>query len=435
MPKNRLKLNFELESAVDRTQFITGYLAQLDFKLNEREIETISNYILWGKDARGHNAQQNGDIELKKWASVPVESLEALAETPGFQEATLRPLTEPPTRIQRTTFNRQDVLRDAPDHLKSVYNDLFRQIDELELELNYYELWAGRRKLPPRAKLEAAFTEEERTAINKKALKLSQFKYLKLRHLLVDLRSQQYVYYDTHKSQALPHTGAHESVFAADSTYIGEDISVYPIGLRDNSPLSQKLFNYERDPAPSDFSEEELVQISNLLWKKHTKNYVDFTQSSHVLNIYLLRAGLQDEQEQDRDGLYGAADKLLQTLKYYETRANLSPLQKDLLELKLSNVPNLDIAKRLNSQYQKSYNENYISTIFHQKIIPSIAEAAARHRRILENIFFPENFKKCKDCGRVLLMTGDNFVKQKKSSDGFSPRCKQCEKLKRSKYK
>jgi hypothetical protein len=84
MPKNRLKLNFELESAVDRTQFITGYLAQLDFKLNEREIETISNYILWGKDARGHNAQQNGDIELKKWASVPVESLEALAETPGF---------------------------------------------------------------------------------------------------------------------------------------------------------------------------------------------------------------------------------------------------------------------------------------------------------------------------------------------------------------
>lgn len=435
MPKNRLKLNFELESAEDRTQFINDYLPTLDFSLSEHELDTISNYILWGKDAKGRNSQQNGEVELKKWTQTPIESLEALAETPGFQETSLRPLSEPPIRIQRTVFSRQAALENAPDHLKQVYMDLFRQIDEIELELNYYELWVGKRKLPPREKLEQTFTEEERIALNEKALRLSQFKYLKLRHLLVELRAQQYTYYDSYKTQILPHPGAREPVLQSESIYIGEDISIYPIGLKEETVLSDKIFNLEREPAPNDFGEEELQEISKLLWRPQTKIYIDFTKPEHVLNIYLTRADLEDQQLEDPHNIYGAAARLLNTLEYYETRANLSPLQKDLLELKLRNVPNLEIAKQINKTYNKSYNENYISTIFHQKIIPSVAAAAQAHREILENIFYPENFKKCKDCGRVLLMTGDNFVRQKKSSDGFSPRCKQCEKIKRSKYK
>lgn len=435
MPKNRLKLNFELESAEDRTQFINEYLPTLDFSLSEHELDTISNYILWGKDPKGKNAQQNGDVELKKWTSTPTESLEALAETPGFQETSVRSLSEPPIRITRTVFDRNRALQDAPDHLKSVFTDLFRQIDEIELELNYYELWVGKRKLPPREKLEQSFSEEERMVLNEKALRLTQFKYLKLRHLLVELRAQQYTYYDSYKEQILPHPGAREPVIQSENIYIGEDISIYPIGLKDGSKLSGKIFNAEREPAPSDFEPEELQTISKLLWKKQTKIYIDFTKPEHVLNIYLMRADLEDQQLEDPHNIYGAAARLLDTLKYYETRANLTPLQKDLLELKLHNTPNLEIAKQINKTYNKSYNENYISTIFHQKIIPSVAEAAVSHREILENIFYPENFKKCKDCGKVLLMVSNNFVKQKKSSDGFSPRCKQCEKIKRSKYK
>ena len=435
MPKNRLKLNFDLESAEDRTQFVNGYLPTLDFTLSEHEIETISNYILWGKDARGKNAQQDGEIELKKWASTPVESLEALAETPGFQETSVRPLSEPPARIQRITFSRTRALQEAPEHLKPVFEDLFRQIDELELELNYYELWTGKRKLPPREKLEQVFTEEERVHLNEAALRLSQYKYLKLRHLLVELRTQQYTYYDTYKSQILPHPGAKEPILQPENIYIGEDISIYPIGLKDESPLSNKLFNAAREPAPSDFTESELKEISKRLWAEQTRIFIDFTNPTHVLQLYLMRADLSDQGLEDPHNIYGSAARLIQTLEYYEIRANLSPLQKDLLELKLRNVPNLEIAKQINQTYNKSYNENYISTIFHQKVIPSIAAAAQTHREILENIFYPENFKRCRDCGRVLLMNSNNFVKQKKSSDGFSPRCKQCEKIKRSKYK
>lgn len=434
MPKNRLRLDFSLESAEERAAFVQEYMADLTFVPNEYELETISNYILWGKDSKGKNIQQNGDVELKKWTQTPVESLEALAETPGFSETSVRSLREPPARIQRTAFSREKALECAPPHIQEIYKDLFRQIDEIELELNYYEVLIGKRKIPPREKLEQSFSEEEQENLKQKASQLTQYRYLKLRHLLVELRTEQYTYYDMYNTRVLPHPGAREPNLQAENIYIGEDITVYPVGLKDKSPLAAKIFS-ARGPEPGDFNEEELQQISSLLWKKHTNNFIDFTNSDHVLNMYLLRADLQDQQLEDPYNIYGAAQYLLDTLQFYEDKANLTQLQKDLLELKLHNVQNLDIAKQLNQTYNKTYNENYISTIFHQKIIPSIAAAASEHREILENIFYPENFKKCKDCGRVLLMTSTNFVRQKKSSDGFSPRCKQCEKIKRSKYK
>ena len=102
--------------------------------------------------------------------------------------------------------------------------------------------------------------------------------------------------------------------------------------------------------------------------------------------------------------------------------------------MKLAHKLNAEIASFLNKKYDNHYNENYISTLFHQKLIPQIAAAAVAHREIAENLFFPENFKKCRDCGQVLLLNSDNFVRQKKSMDGFAPRCKRCEKVKRSRY-
>ena len=200
----------------------------------------------------------------------------------------------------------------------------------------------------------------------------------------------------------------------------------------DDTKLAQKLFG---ELQPSNFSQEDLQEISDFLWKEKKGPFIDFSNPTHLLAIYRLRAELMDEQEIDPAHLYGAADSIVKTLIYYEEKANLSPLQKDILEYKLSKRSNICIAEEINKKYNKSYNDNYISTIFHQKIIPQIADAAREHLEIVENLFYPENFKKCRDCGRVLLLTTDNFMRQKKSSDGFSPRCKACEKIKRSKYK
>ncbi|MBO7716971.1 MAG: hypothetical protein J6S85_25620 [Methanobrevibacter sp.] len=55
MPKNRLNLNFALETAEDRAQFVRDYMDTITFTPNETELETISNYILWGKTSNGKN--------------------------------------------------------------------------------------------------------------------------------------------------------------------------------------------------------------------------------------------------------------------------------------------------------------------------------------------------------------------------------------------
>lgn len=354
-------------------------------------------------------------------------------ESPGFREANFRSLSQPKLKISKTVFDREKALREAPEEVKLYLVDLFKQIDTIELTLNYYDLLHGGRTMPPREALLSRFSEEEQIHLQSKAAQLSQYKYLKLKHLLVDLRSDQYTYYDTFSHSVGVGKGFSED--QGEDEYaalrIGEDIAAYPLGLKDKTQLSQLLFQKQLYPAL--FNERELQLISSSIWKEKQENILDFTNPEHLLQIYKMRADLLEEQERDPDLFYCAAGAVIDTLIYYEQQAQLSSLQKDILEAKLHKTSNICIAERINAAYGKTYNDNYISTIFHQKILPQIAQAAINHYEIVKNLFFPENFKKCKDCGEILLINADNFVRQKKSTDGFAPRCKKCEKIKRDK--
>lgn len=437
MAKNRLQLNFQLESAADRTAFVEEYLNTITFTPTAEELETISNYILWGKNEKGKNAQQEGEVKLKEWAPERVESLEGLMELPGFNERQLKSLAAPQPRIPRVVFDRGKALESAPDWLRPFYEDLFREIDTLELVINYYDLWTGKRKLPPRASLLHRFSAAEQQELNERALKLSQFKYLKLKHLLVDLRNEQYAFHDAHCGRVLSHAQPEDVLTnIGDALRLDEDIPVLPLGLINRSDsFSLQLFN---NLLPGTFSKDELRRISDMVWSAKQVSpemAFDFRNPNHVWNAYMMKEELMDEAAEDPSQIYGAAAAMVDTLEYYEQRANLSDLQKDLLRMKLEKKQNYDIAMFLNQKYGKSYNENYISTIFHQKVLTQIAAAAQEHYDIACNVFFPENFKICKDCNRILLLNSNNFVRQKKSKDGFAPRCKRCERKKRSRYK
>ena len=120
--------------------------------------------------------------------------------------------------------------------------------------------------------------------------------------------------------------------------------------------------------------------------------------------------------------------QLLNTLKFYVERAELSEVHKDILNLKLNKVKNADIACEVNKKWGKTYTTNYISTIFRQRIIPRINAAAAYHVKLLENIYFEEEFKTCSSCGRTMLRDADNYTRRARSKDGFSGTCKACEK-------
>lgn len=52
---NRLKLDWTLSTSAERKKFVDEYISNITFEPSEDELETIANYILFGKDEDGLN--------------------------------------------------------------------------------------------------------------------------------------------------------------------------------------------------------------------------------------------------------------------------------------------------------------------------------------------------------------------------------------------
>ena len=442
MPANRLKLDFSIQSTDGRRDFVNEYVTQPQFQrvpLTSDELETIANYILWGKDPDGLNVTQRGEIQIetrnKTWQRDDTESLDALMESPTFSEASLRRPTEARTRIAREVFDRKRTLNECPSHLVPVFEDLFRRIDYIELMLNFYEFAHGKRKEPPRENLQKRFTQEDLTNAETTASKWTQFKYLKQRHLIVELRREQFTLRDTYIERHVRHTPNEPEIDPLDPDFDAE-IPVFPLGLK-AGPVGALLFKTERDLNPSTYNESDLQKVLQFYWSKKSESrpaiFFDFENLEHIYELF----GQLNELEESVGALpiNSNLNKLLDTLKYYIEMTDLTEAQREILDLKINKTKNQDIADIINKKYNKSYTANYISTIFRQKIIPRINETVSFHVKIIENLSFPENFKKCTGCGKVLLIDPDKFVRKSRSKDGFSTRCKICDRNDRQKKK
>ena len=442
MAQNRLHLDFSISGTSDRKDFVDHYVQRPEFiskPLTEDELETIANYILWGKDSDGLNVTQRGEIQIetrnKTWQRDDTESLDAMMESPTFNEASLRRPTEARTRIQREVFDRQRALAECPAHLVPVFEELFTRIDKLELSIHFYEFAHGRRKEEPRAALVKRFSPEEVEAAKQIASKWNQFKYLKQRHLIVELRREQFTLRDSYIEKHLRHTPPEPDLDPVHLDFDAE-IPVYPIGLV-GAPFSKLIFKPAADLNPFTYTEKELDTLIHLYWNKSSSPrpvlFFDFGELEHVYELF----GQLNELEEEIDTLPLESNlkKLLDTLKYYITLTDLNEVQSEILDLKINKVKNQDIALYINKKYAKSYTANYISTIFRQKIIPQINETARFHALILENMCFEENFKKCNGCGQWLLIDAQNFVRKSRSKDGFSTKCKKCDRADRQRKK
>ena len=442
MAQNRLHLDFSISGTSDRKDFVDHYVQRPEFlhkPLTEDELETIANYILWGKDNDGLNCTQRGEIQIetrnKTWQRDDTESLDAMMESPTFNEASLRRPTEARTRIQREVFDRQKALAECPAHLVPVFEELFTRIDKLELSIHFYEFAHGKRKEEPRAALVKRFSESEVEAAKQIASKWNQFKYLKQRHLIVELRREQFTLRDSYIEKHLRHTPPEPDLDPVHLDFDAE-IPVYPIGLV-GTPFSNLIFKPAADLNPFTYTEKELDTLIHLYWDKSSSPrpilFFDFGELEHVYELF----GQLNELEEEIDTLPLESNlkKLLDTLKYYITLTDLNEVQSEILDLKINKVKNQDIALYINKKYSKSYTANYISTIFRQKIIPQINDTARFHALILENMCFEENFKKCNGCGQWLLIDAQNFVRKSRSKDGFSTKCKKCDRADRQRKK
>lgn len=433
---NRLKLDFSIDSIEDRRAFIESYLPNFS-NPTEDELEMMANYILWGKQSNGLNVVQSHEIEIetrnKTWAATDkVESLDALLEQPTFNENQLRTSTAPPLKVAREVFDRVATLEAAPDHLKSVFEDLFLRIDVLELGINFYDLAHSKRTKPPRAELLNKFKPEEVEDIKVKAEKWTQFFYLKRRHLLVELRREQFTLRDSFCTQIQRHS-EQSAPTAPDAISLDSDIVVLPLGTIQGEK-GQGIWRPLEDLVPKNFGEEDLEEISKFYWKKKKEEdcsglKFDFRDEEQIYQLFLM----VEELEEDMDGAdnkipYQGLVSVIQTLRYYTDISDLTDLQKDILEMKIKGKRNSDISWYINKTYQKTYSDNYISTLFKQKILKQITETVKYHLRVVENLWFEEEFKVCTSCGRTLLRDTVNFMHKSRSKDGFNSRCKVCDK-------
>ena len=439
---NRLHLDFQINGTQERKEFVDEYVQRPEFilkPLSDDELETIANYILWGKDSDGLNCTQRGEIQIetrnKTWQRDDTESLDAMMESPTFNEASLRKPTEARTRIAREVFDRQKALNECPDHMRAVFTDLFDRIDKLEMSIHFYEFAHGKRKEPPRTALTKRFSEAEVDAARAISEKWNQFKYLKQRHLIVELRREQFTLRDNYIEKHMRHTPPEPDLDPVNLDFDAE-IPVFPLGLV-GAPFSELVFKPETELNPYTYTQDEIDTLIRHYWSKKQQSrpvlFFDFGELEHVYELF----GQLNEIEEDLDmlPLESNMKKLLDTLKYYIALTDLSEAQAEILDLKINKMKNQDIADIINKKYGKSYTANYISTIFRQKIIPRINETAQFHALIIENMCFEENFKKCNGCGKILLIDAENFVRKSRSKDGFSTKCKKCDRADRQKKK
>jgi len=432
---NRLKLDFSLESAKERADFIETYIKQLT-NLTEAEATTIADYLLWGKTEDGKPLGAGTELKTKWTKTNEAESLDAVLENPALSNIQLYSLNEAVIlKKGRDVFSRKEARENAPDFLKKTFEDLWRLIDETELEINFYEERTGKRKNPPRKELLDRFEEDEVERIRARSQKLNQYKYLKLRHKLKDLRTEQFTIRDSYKYTL----NVGQSMYMAKNRGVtfDFDVEVFPLGIKEGA-VGEIIFNKDFDPGALD--EDQLNLINRLIWDKKKKEQqekikFDFRNLDSVYQLYLFKEETQDqiERSKEKSEVENNLVNLVETLKFYEDFADLTDVQKEILRLKEKKQKNVDIAAYVNKKYGKSYTANYISTIFKQKIIVKINEAAKLHQDTIENCFFEENFKKCTDCGRILLLDKRNWVKKSRSKDGFQNRCKRCEKKNREK--
>lgn len=424
--QSRLKLDFSLNTQEERNNFVKNYLSAQKFTPTAKEIETIANYILWGKS----NEEQNIQLESRHstWSKIKkVESLDALIEQPTFSEAQIN--VYPPTYIKKEKLSRQQELNRAPAEFQELYKELWRQIDKLEYITTKYELIHGKRQKPIR---EALIQQLQNNIfqLDNIAERISQYTYLKLRHQMVELRKEQYYLKDEYVPILQRHFVPRFNNFDTICR-IGCEIEVKPLGLKLNGELYDKIFNSTHSPCPSHFSKEELQKVSNLLWRPATQTNFNFTEPDHVAELINYYYELSEVDHDSENYL----PLLLETLDFYISFSKLDEMYVKIIEFKKKHYLNQDIADEINQLYGKTYNANYISTILHQKIIPSICTAAKQHREIIENLFFPENFKKCTVCKEVYLLNSQYYVKKAKSKDGYIGRCKYCDKAKRRREK
>lgn len=395
-----LKLDFTLTTSEERSNFIDNYLKEnSNYSFSNSELETIANYILYGKDSKdGESVVDRKEVQIKtKYSSYKKkepESLNELMENPTFDE-----------RIFIKEKNRYRNIKPKIDRKKD-YD--IPTIQELWETIDYYQY----------------LVDCNTGKINDpSARKLSQLELYKIKHMIIDLRRQQFTLKDIFKPTiCLFGTTAKKSYYNYDSSIPWDlensNFSIAPLGVFIGQ--DQKFLN------PREYRGEEYQYNSK------AKYIIDFRELEH---IYYLLENYEDLRIMGENNPESTINFLLDTLNFYIELANLSESKKLILDYKKKRISNEVIKEELFRKYGLTHSANYISTLWKQKICGAIAEAAKLHYDYYLNRNKPFAWKKCNQCGKIKLKDTREFMRKSRSSDGLSNKCKECDRVNRLKNK
>lgn len=412
-------LDFSIESSTDRLEEVRKITSKFPY-LSQTALELLANYVMYGKDPDGKSPVQRKEIKIQsRYNPTPKNAPASLDElTEKSLTGEVRHL-QTPTKFKtpKQSFPRKDYENDPR------FKDLYTSIDELRFIVNVND-----GKISPETETINEETGEITSTVDESLKKkieetpiLDQYPLYLLRHTLIEKQKEQY----TLRELVNPTLQSHGNTlvpYTQNTDWGNGRYEVGPAGLYDSrSFIFQPFVVTRRNPYPP------LPTLPPL----DAEFLIDFRKNKHVYRIiYLYR---EFEKQAEIEGETSFSRLLLQTFYFYFKKASLSHLNVDLLRLKIAHVPNIKAAELINKKYGTNYTTNYISSIYTQQIIPKLVAAAVLHKRELYHLHEPDRWMRCRTCGKYKLLDETQFCYRAKSSNGFSSRCKECDRVEREK--
>lgn len=354
-----LNLDFNLITPQERNEYVTSFFSQNPkYKPTQHELETISNYILFGKEPITKKGERDPNLPPEKWTNIS-------------QRKEVNIQTKHP--IKERTISLEE-LKTEPTLLKTKYiKPSFPREENADIP-SIQELWAT-------IDLYEALLAQD----------LSPNVRYQYKHMLIDLRRQQYVLRDIYKPPITIH-------FSRTNIPQIPSVTIFP-----TIPISSLNF-------PEQDADENTITI-------------DFTNTTHIKRAI----EFYNEMAADNRNLSAAENIINPALDFYIDYAKLRPELYDIIQLKKERRQNTYIAKAINQKYARGYSSSYISQLY-TNAIGFIAAGA----RLLYKYYLNRNnhylFKKCIKCGEIKLICEEEFTKKARNIDGFSNQCKECDK-------
>lgn len=387
MPK--FNLDFNIYSSKDRLEAVK----QIDLaSLTKTELETVTNYILYGKDEDGTSIVDRKEIQIKpKFKSFQKEktiSLEGLMESPTFDENIFQK--------DRTIYKKvQPSINEEQAQKIPGMVELWKDIDRLQRILDENT-----------GKLEKSNDTPT----------LTQTQLYYLRHTLIEMRTQQYYLFDSEHPTILGKKNKAEFHDSSVNSHCFYPILPRGVMNKKDDLIFTNPFEAKSGVAATSLDEEKIINSG--------KPYFDFRNEEHLYQLIQHYGDLKAQISKHPDSLI---NNLLWTLDFYISKANLSDQQLLIVNDKKFRIPNKDIREHLIKELGIEHRENYISTIWN-KAVKLIAEAVELNYDEYLCKDYQKAWKKCNRCGKWLLRDPRNFVRKTKSSDGLTGRCKCCDK-------